>query len=140
MFDIPLSVARHALYNGLERTDLESMRDEGDSWCSLSLDWRYIHAAVVDDVLVEELEQDPYYLGCFNPSFLSGITGLSEEIIKLIQNAKAFQDLGQWILDQGLVEDLAAEYKTADGYGHHFAHYDGETVELAGGWLAFRLG
>lgn len=140
MFDIPLSVARHAMSNGLDRTDLESMRDEGDSWCSLSLDWRYIHSDVIDDVLVEELEQDPYYLAIFNPDFLSAITGLSEEIIKLIQKAEAFRDFGQWIIDQGLVNDLAEQYVSADGYGHHFAHYDGETVELTGGWLAFRLG
>ena len=139
MFDIPLSVARHALSNSLERTDLESMRDEGDSGCSLNLAWRYIHSGVVDDVLVEELEQDPYYLGCFNPDFLSRVTGLSEEIIKIIQKAEAFQDLGQWIIEQCLLEELAGEYAAADGYGHHFAHYDGETVELAGGWLAFRL-
>jgi len=139
MFDIPLSVARHAMSNGLERTDLASMKDEGDSGCSLSLAWRYIHVAVVDDVLVEELEQDPYYLGCFNPDFLSRVTGLNAEILEIIQKAEAFEDLGQWIIDHGLLEDLAEQYAEADGYGHHFAHYDGETVKLAGDWLAFRL-
>lgn len=142
MYKIPLSVARHARQNDTEFYNLELMRDEGDTGLSIDSSYRYIHEDVILDVLVEELEEDTYFLGCFNADFLSRITGISEKIIKIAQDAGAYEDLGQFILDEDLVSGpngLAIQYAEADGYGHHFAHYDGETVELAGGWLAFRL-
>jgi len=110
--------------------------------------YRVIHSEDATDILADELESDPYILGCFNADFLAGITGVPATIIKAAQDGEQFEAIGQWLIDAGHVQDssgpahyggIAANYAHADGFGHHFAHYDGETDEQAGGWLVFKI-
>jgi len=92
--------------------------------------WRFINDAEIDEIQQEELKGDAYMLGCFNASFLSSILGVDQEAIEAIQQAEAYDGLGQMILSGGHLEDLQLEYAKADGYGHHFAHYDHNDHEM----------
>lgn len=115
-------------------------------------DWRFISMehGVIEEIMTEELEADPYILGCFNASFLSGITGVPEVIIKAAQDGEQFEVIGQWLIDEDHVRDtsgpahyggIVPNYIQSDGPGHHFAHYDGETHELPSeGFYAFNVG
>lgn len=94
--------------------------------------------STLDDIMQDELESDLYVLGCFNASFLSNILHAPQEVIEAAQEADAREAIGKWIVDSGVLDDLQSEYVKADGYGHHFAHYDGNEHEY-GDYLAFRV-
>ena len=49
-----------------------------------------------------------------------------------------FEAVGKAIVDGGWLEDVAAGYAAADGFGHHFAHYDGES-DMIHEWHVFRV-
>ena len=117
------------------REALERMND-GESDFEVD-NYRFIDKAAIDDILAEELESDLYVLGCFNADFLADSTGLPRELIEACQNAEAFEALGKAIADGGHVRDLALNYAGADGYGHHFNHWDG-TEERIGAYYVFR--
>lgn len=92
---------------------------------------RFIHTDAIDDVLAEELASDAYVLGSFNASFLAGVTGWPEFLIKLANREGIFnEELGQQLIDGGFVKEIAEQYAQADGYGHHFNHYDFSETEL----------
>ena len=93
--------------------------------------YRFIHSNKINEIMTEELEDDNYILGCFNSCFLADHCSLPEEIIEIIQKAEAYGDLGQWLIDEGLVEDIAKDYADAEGCGDHFALYDGYTHDIA---------
>jgi hypothetical protein len=104
-------------------------------------DWRFIGSGVIDGILKDELEADPYVLGCFTASCIASNSGIAPELVEIIQGAEAFEKLGQHLIDAGCVESMAEGYAAADGYGHHFAHYDGETHELSAvTYFAFNCG
>lgn len=92
--------------------------------------YRFIHEDEIDEILVDELEADPYVLGCFNAWFIADNTHLSIDIVETLQKNDAYKELGQHIIDNNYTEDLAYEYVRLDGYGHHFATYDGENEEI----------
>ena len=92
--------------------------------------YRFISKDQIDDIQCDELSSDLYVLGCFNASFLSGILGAPEMAIKKMQEAEAFEAIGTWIQNSGCLHELQEKYVRLDGYGHHFAHYDGEENEL----------
>ena len=109
--------------------------------------YRVIHEEDATDILADELESDPYVLGCFNADFLESVTGVPAVIIKAAQDGGQYEAIGKWLIDAGHVQDssgpahyggIAANYAKADGFGHHFAVYDGETDTQAGGWLVFK--
>jgi hypothetical protein len=100
--------------------------------------FRFIRASAIDEIMQDELSSDPYVLGCFNASFIADVTGWPLALIKAGQDGEQFEAIGQGILDNNFLEPLQKAYAKADGYGHHFGHYDGYEHEL-GDWFAFRI-
>lgn len=146
----PLSFIRTMKDHGEDIRDMiETLRaTDGNRQDWTGERYRVIHEDDALDILADELESDPYILGCFRAEFLAGVTGLPVEIIKAAQDGEQFEAIGKWLIDAGHVQDssgpahlggIAANYAHADGFGHHFAHYDGETDEQAGGWLVFQI-
>jgi len=136
-FSVPLSVARKLYYEGGDYKALESMRDSGDSGHHCGR-WRFIHESVIDGIMADELEGNPELLGMFKADFLACVTDWPEALIAAAQKGEQWDTIGEGVVDGGYVPALARAYADADGYGHHFAHYDFETHELAGGWFAFQ--
>jgi len=99
--------------------------------------YRFIHENDIDEIQRNELESDPYMLGCFNAWFLADILGTDTDTIEAMQKAEAFEGLGKLIISQGLVDSLQSAYANADGYGHHFNHYDGCEDQI-GDYYVFR--
>jgi hypothetical protein len=93
-------------------------------------EWRFIKESCIDDILEEELSNDDWVLGCFNPSFLEDITGLDRELIEIIQEAEKYDKLGKHIRINDFIPKLAKEYTRYDGYGHHFSSYNGQEYEI----------
>lgn len=91
---------------------------------------RFIHYEIIESVLEEELSSDLYLLGCFNADFIASVTGLPVEMIDACQEANAYEAVGKGVLAMESLGALAKGYQEADGYGHHFAHYDGECLEI----------
>ena len=101
--------------------------------------YRFIAADNLDEIMRDELASDEYILGCFLPSFLSSILDMDQTAIQKIQDA-APEALGQLIIARGALHQLQREYVSADGYGHHFAHYDGDEWEMSSfPFSAFRV-
>jgi len=98
--------------------------------------YRFIDADEIDEVQKNELSADTYILGCFSHWFIAEITGLPVESVTKAQESESFEILGELMLkDIGEVQEKYAGY---DGYGHHFAHYDGHEQEI-GNYYAFRV-
>ena len=64
---------------------------------------RFISADTIDDVLADELAGDEYILGCFNASFIAGVTGWPIALIEATQKGEAYQALGEAIIKEGYV-------------------------------------
>lgn len=99
---------------------------------------RFIQSEIIGGVLEKVLSSDLYLLGCFNASFIADVTELPIEMIEACQAAEAYEAIGKGILATDSLEALAKGYQEADGYGHHFAHYDSETLEIHG-YYVFRI-
>jgi hypothetical protein len=94
-------------------------------------DYRFINQSVIDKTMVEELKDDPYFLGCgFQPWFIAEHTSFSSQLIEIIQKAEEFEALGKLILKTADMPLLVECYAEEDGYGNYFASYDGETIEI----------
>ena len=93
-------------------------------------DVRFIKYSEIDKILAEELENDPYILGCFTAWFIADSTDLDLEVIEALQEAEAYEALGKLIIKSCNMVDFAQDYASADGYGHHFNIYDGGEEEL----------
>lgn len=100
--------------------------------------YRFIASSVIDELLAEELGSDLYVLGCFRASFIAEQTDLPVEMIEACQEVEAFESIGQGILATCGIESFAKAYSDIDGYGHHFATYDGDEIELTD-YYAFRI-
>ena len=100
--------------------------------------YRFIHQDAIDEVLADELSNDEYILGCFNASFIASVTDWPIALIEAAQKGEQFEAIGEAIIRGRFVNKLAERYAMADGYGHHFAHYDGNEHEL-GSYYAFRI-
>lgn len=95
-------------------------------------DYRFINESSIDEILADELVSDEYVLGCFADWLIADVAGLSQDLVSIIQEAEAFEALGRWMArDRELVEKLAEKYASYDGYGHHFAGYDGQQHEMS---------
>ena len=77
-------------------------------------------------------------LGCFNAWFLAEVLEIDQDTIETLQNAEAYDGVGKLVLSMGKLEELQQAYASADGYGHHFSHYDG-SEECINGWYIFRV-
>ena len=91
--------------------------------------YRFIDDDFIDDIMQEELGSDEYILGCFNAWFLADILNIDQDVIVAMQQAEAYEALGKLVLSLGKIEELQVAYRQADGYGHHFAHYDHNDTE-----------
>jgi len=85
--------------------------------------------------------QTNYVLGCFADWAIADATGWPMSLIQSSQQNEAFAALGEAMTDEH-VRKLAGALVSYDGYGHHFAHYDGSEHELiidGDDWYAFRV-
>lgn len=114
---------------------IQKMRNE-ESDFSID-DWRFIANDAIDQIQQDELSSDEYVLGCFNASFLAGVTDLPIEMIEACQSAEQYEAIGKAIIDGCWLEDVQREYARADGYGHHFSGYDFSEREI-GAYYVFR--
>jgi hypothetical protein len=91
---------------------------------------RFISDDSIDQIQQDELANDKYILGCFNPWFVAEILGIDRDIIESMQNAEAYEAIGKLIISLGKLPELQEAYARADGYGHHFNTYDFTEKEL----------
>jgi hypothetical protein len=91
---------------------------------------RFIKSECIDSILVDELGNDDYILGCFNAWFVADVTGIDTDVIEAMQKVEAYEAIGKLIKSLGKLEELATAYASADGYGHHFNGYDFGEEEL----------
>ncbi len=103
--------------------------------------YRFIESYAIDSIQEEELANDEYILGCFNASFLASVTDIDFDVITALQEAEAFEGLGKLLRDN-YISAIQQGYCSADGYGHHFSHYDHSEYEIAVDgvikWYVFR--
>ena len=90
--------------------------------------YRFIASDEIDKIQQDELKSDLYILGCFNDWFIADNTNLSLKVVQALQKAEAFEELGELMVDE--IETIQSEYSRLDGYGNHFAHYDGDEWEI----------
>lgn len=103
--------------------------------------WRVIKETAISDVLADELGSDPYTLGCFSAWALADVLGLSTSFVAKIQEAGLHQEIGEELTDAQIAQ-LAETLVSYDGYGHHFATYDGEEHNFSfdgDAYYAFRI-
>ena len=104
--------------------------------------YRFIYEGEIDDIQIKELESDPYILGCFSSWAIADASNLDYEIIEALQESEKFELIGQYLINNNCLDELQRIYVAADGYGHHFAHYDFETLEdilSETGYYVFRV-
>ena len=126
---------------GFDREDcckiMHEMRDDSDDFEVAN--HRFIKADGIDQIMQDELSSDTYTLGCFAPWFIADILDISTDAVEKIQKANAYDaydGLGEMMLPH--IAKVQAEYASADGYGHHFNHYDGNEDEI-GQYYVFRV-
>ena len=100
--------------------------------------YRFIDADCIDDIIKEEIESDEYLLGSFNADFLTYFLDLEEQDIRHIQE-RSPEAIGKLIIATGQLQNVIDGYVQADGYGHHFAHYDHEEWDLPCNLYGFRI-
>ena len=103
--------------------------------------YRFISESEIDEIQCNELSSDSYTLGCFKADFIANNTNLSYEIVKALQEADKYDAIGNYIIANEYVSAIQSEYARLDGYGSHFASYDGDTGEelLHLGYYYFRV-
>ncbi|WP_422023376.1 hypothetical protein [Pyruvatibacter mobilis] len=124
--DYPLSDIRKAVKEiGAEWRDVAELMANGTDFFAAAGDYWLLEEKAVE-VLAEQLEGDPYVLGCFHAEFLADVTGWPSALIKAAQESDpGTQALGEMIIQEGKTERLAECYIAADGAGHHFNSWDG---------------
>ena len=94
-------------------------------------------------LVLQEAEKFPVIsLYCFSDWFIADNTDLSLEIVLVLQEAEKFEVIGNYIIDNDFLTDFAKAYSDADGYGHHFNHWDGGQIEdilPETGYYVFRI-
>jgi hypothetical protein len=125
---------------GLSEEQVAEVRNEMESYNEdfQAGYYRFIHDSAINEILADELESDLYVLGCFTSWFIADYLDIPTDAVEAIQKAEQFEALGQLIKAKG-VADFAESYATHDGYGPHFASYDGEEHNH-GEWYAFKVG
>lgn len=91
--------------------------------------YRLVHEDVIYDVAREELQNDPHYVGSFMPYFIAYHCDLDFELIEFIQQHEGYSLLGEHIINSKNFESFVFDYLNEDGFGNHFAYYDGNAIE-----------
>jgi hypothetical protein len=92
-------------------------------------DYRIISEDSIDHILVDELSNDEYMLGCFASWAIADATGWPVSLIEAAQKGEQYDEIGDGMTNEH-VEKLAQILVSNDGYGHHFSSYDGKTNEF----------
>lgn len=118
--------------NGIDPSKFYEKFLKGDDFYIENIDetWRFIDYKEIDNIQCAELASDDYILGCFNADFLAEITRIPHAAIEKMQNADCYEALGIILRTGNYIPKLQQAYVKADGYGHHFAHYDLAAHEL----------
>ena len=90
--------------------------------------YRFIHSDEIDRIQKDELLSDTYILGCFSDWFIADITGLDFNVVTKAQKNENYELLGELMAKE--IDEVQEAYSCSDGYGHHFAHYDGCENEI----------
>ena len=121
-----------------------SMQDFGVEDVTITLEgceWRFIREDYIDQLMQEELSNDEYVLGCFNDWFLANVLNIDIDVIQAMQKAEAYEAIGKLVISLGKLQELQENYVSSDGYGHHFAHYDGYEHNLTSQpYFVFKIG
>lgn len=135
----------------ISKSDLKSMTDAGIEVDNLKDifsairggetdfevgNYRFIGESSIDEVMQDELASDTYTLGCCTPWFVGNMLGVSPDDVKRCQDADCMDFIGVM-----LAKDIEATQQgivSADGYGGHFAHYDGNENTITG-YYFFRV-
>lgn len=102
--------------------------------------YRFIHEDNIDQIQCDELKADTYILGCFNADFLADIIPIPYKAIIAMQKADCYSEIGE--ICENYIEEIQQEYSRLDGYGHHFARYDGNEIDdilNISGYYVFRV-
>ena len=110
---------------------MESMSDHEDDFTIG--DFRFIAMKDIDRIMKDELSWDTYVLGFFTASFIAEILDLETSVIEHGQEAACYELLGAMMLKK--IDKVQRLYVRYDGYGPHFAHYDGHEYELTDYYL-----
>lgn len=105
---------------------------------------RFIKDDNILGIMADEIfNGDDYVLGSFNADFIAQNSNLNYELVKACQESEAYEAIGKALndtLSDDEKESFCEAYASADGYGHHFNHYDGncEEIRIDGElWLVF---
>lgn len=105
--------------------------------------FRFIKRSEIDEIMLDELGNDEYVLGCFNASFIAPIFNLPVAAVEAIQKGEQYEAMGQIMLNNSEgMKELQRQYVQVKGYAHHFAHYDSNEYECTingTNWLFFRV-
>jgi hypothetical protein len=109
---------------------MQGMKDgENDFTVSVGrAEFRFINDAAINQIMKDELTSDLYCLGACTPWFIADITGLDTDQIEKAQKSESFELLGA--LMEREIDKVQPAMVSADGYGHHFASYDGNEAEI----------
>jgi hypothetical protein len=94
-------------------------------------EYRLICDKAIDGIMADELTSDEYTLGCFAAWFIADITGLDYAMVERAQESENFELLGALMAQK--IGAVVERYASEDGYGPHFAHYDGDEREVQAG-------
>ena len=101
-------------------------------------DWILLTDARADEMACDYIDES---LWAFNPSFLSGLTGLDTVVFKRLSDlCEGANDAIRSIVNATCgIEKLQDAIISADGRGHFLNSYDGEEIDLIGGWYLIRV-
>lgn len=128
---------------GFNRAEaLEALREAETSDDFTLGNFRFIHSSSIDSIMADEMESCEYTLGCYSARAIADATCWPVSLIEVAQKAEEFEKIGRAIVDEGHTSDLQNLVAGYDGYGPHFAHYDGYEHEITAGrniWHVFKV-
>ena len=103
-------------------------------------EYRFICGDHIDEILKDELSSDDYILGCFASWIIADALDMDHDVIEDLQRAHAYEAIGKLLRRvDGALDHLVSEYARHDGYGHHFATWDGHEINLPNNFFAFQI-
>ena len=90
--------------------------------------YRFIDENDIDGIMQDELASDEYTLGCCTAWFIADSLDIPLDAVEKMQKAEVFEGLGALLAKQ--IGDVQENMVRHDGYGNHFAHYDGNENEI----------
>lgn len=85
---------------------------------------RIIATDCIDGIMIDELGNDMYILGCASDWFIADILNIDTDVIQSMQEAEAFEAIGKLVVSMDKLEEYQQELVRYNGYGIHFSSYD----------------